>query len=80
MPEIRELLTEDHIKQIQRGISKAIKNIGFDKIVNDFIVREFDYVSDRCEVFNSIDNMIVEVIREYLVKSGLLKEDEMYEV
>ena len=76
MPEIRELLTEDHIKQIQHGISKAIKNIDFDKIVNDFIVQEFDYASDRCEVVNSIDNMIVKVIREHLVKSGLLKEDK----
>ena len=35
MPEIRELLTEEHINQIQKGISKAIKNVDFDKIVND---------------------------------------------
>jgi hypothetical protein len=39
-------------------------------------VQEFDYASDRCEVVNSIDNMIVKVIREHLVKSGLLKEDK----
>lgn len=76
MPEIRELLTEDHIKQIQRGISKAIKNIDFDRIVNDFITQEFEYASDGCEVVNSIDNMIVKVIREHLVKSGLLKDNE----
>lgn len=75
MTEIRELLTEEHINQIQKGISKAIKNIDFDKIVNDFIVQEFDYASDRCEVVNSIDNMIVKVIREHLVKNGLLKEE-----
>lgn len=75
MPEIRELLTEDHIKQIQRGISKAIKNIDFDRIVNDFITQEFEYASDGCEVVNAIDNMIVKVIREHLVKSGLLKEE-----
>ena len=76
MPEIRELLTEDHIKQIQRGISKAIKNIDFDRIVNDFITQEFEYASDGCEVVNAIDDMIVEVIREHLVKSGLLKDNE----
>ncbi len=76
MPEIRELLTEEHINQIQKGISKAIKNVDFDKIVNDFIMQEFDYASDRCEVVNSIDNMIVKVIREHLVKSGLLKDNE----
>lgn len=76
MTEIRELLTEEHINQIQKGISKAIKNVDFDKIVNDFIMQEFDYASDRCEVVNSIDNMIVKVIREHLVKSGLLKDNE----
>lgn len=76
MTEIRELLTEDHIKQIQRGISKAIKNVDFDKIVNDFIIQEFDYASNGCEVVNAIDNMIVEVIREHLIKSGLLKDNE----
>lgn len=69
MPEIRELLTEEHINQIQKGISKAIKNVDFDKIVNDFIMQEFEYASDRCEVVNSIDNMITQVIREHLVKS-----------
>lgn len=76
MTEIRELLTEEHINQIQKGISKAIKNADFDKIVNDFIMQEFEYASDRCEVVNSIDNMITQVIREHLVKSGLLKDDE----
>lgn len=76
MTEIRELLTEEHINQIQKGISKAIKNVDFDKIVNDFIMQEFDYALDRCEVVNSIDNMIVKVIREHLVKSGLLKDNE----
>lgn len=76
MTEIRELLTEEHINQIQKGISKAIKNVDFDKIVNDFIMQEFDYASDRCEVVNSIDNMIVKVIKEHLVKSGLLKDNE----
>lgn len=76
MTEIRELLTEEHINQIQKGISKAIKNVDFDKIVNDFIMQEFEYASDRCEVVNSIDNMIVKVIKEHLVKSGLLKDNE----
>lgn len=76
MTEIRKLLTEEHINQIQKGISKAIKNVDFDKIVNDFIMQEFDYALDRCEVVNSIDNMIVKVIREHLVKSGLLKDNE----
>lgn len=75
MVEIKELLTEEHIKQIQKGISKAIKNIDFDEIINNFIKQEFEYASDTCEVVHSINTMIVEVIREYLVKSGLLKEE-----
>lgn len=76
MTEIRELLTEEHINQIQKGISKAIKNVDFDKIVNDFIMQEFEYASDGCKVVNAIDTMITQVIREHLVKSGLLKEDK----
>lgn len=75
MEEIKGFMTEEHVKQIQKGISKAIKNVNFDKIVNDFIESEFEYASDRCGVVNAIDTMIVEVIREHLVKSGLLKRE-----
>ncbi len=76
MEEIKELLTEEHIAQIRKGISKAIKNIDFDKIINGFIESEFEYASDRCEVVNEIDSMIIQVIREHLVKSGLLKAED----
>lgn len=75
MDNLKDLLTEDHVKQIQRGISKAIKNVNFDKIVNDFITGEFDYASQNCEVVKAIDSMIIQTIREHLVKSGLLKEE-----
>lgn len=34
---INQFFTEEHIKLIQKGITKAIKNIDFDSIVQDFI-------------------------------------------
>lgn len=71
---ISQLFTEEHIKLIQKNITKAIKNVDFDSIVQNFIECEFAYASDSCEVVNNIDEMIVDVIRQHLVKSGLLKK------
>lgn len=72
---VNQFITEDHIKLIQKGITKAIKNIDFDSIVQDFIEGEFEYAKDRCEVANNIDTMIISIIRQHLVKSGLLKKE-----
>ena len=72
---INQFFTEEHIKLIQKGITKAIKNIDFDSIVQDFIEGEFEYAQDRCEVVNNINTLITSVIRQHLVKSGLLKEE-----
>ena len=72
---VNQFLTEDHIKLIQKGITKPIKNIDFDSIVHDFIEGEFEYAQDRCEIANNIDTMITSIIRQHLVKSGLLKKE-----
>lgn len=72
---VNQFITENHIKLIQKGITKAINNIDFDSIVQDFIEEEFEYAQDRCEVANNIDTMIISVIRQHLVKSGLLKKE-----
>ena len=72
---VNQFITEDHIKLIQKGITKVIKNIDFDSIVQDFIEGEFEYAQDRCEVANNINTMIISIIRQHLVKSGLLKKE-----
>lgn len=72
---VNQFITEDHIKLIQKGITKAIKNIDFDSIVQDFIEGEFEYAQDGCEVANNINTMIISIIRQHLVKSGLLKKE-----
>lgn len=72
---INQFFTEEHIKLIQKGITKAIKNVDFDYIVQNFIEGEFEYAQDRCEVANNIDTMITSIIRQHLVKSGLLKKE-----
>lgn len=72
---VNQFITEYHIKLIQKGITKAIKNIDFDSIVQDFIEGEFEYAQVRCEVANNINTMIISIIRQHLVKSGLLKKE-----
>ena len=72
---VNQFITEDHIKLIQKGITKAIKKIDFDSIVQDFIEEEFEYAQEKCEVANNIDTMIISIIRQHLVKSGLLKKE-----
>lgn len=73
---ISEFLTEEHKELIKKGITKAIRKMDFDNIVREFIEKEFEYASESCDVVHSIDDMILKVIRQHLVKSGLLKEKE----
>lgn len=71
---ISEFLTEEHKELIKKGITKVIRKMDFDNIVREFIEKEFEYASESCNVAHLIDDMITKIIRQHLIKSGLLKE------
>ena len=47
-----------------------------DSIIEDFINNELDYVRDRDNVDEFLEEQIIEIVRQHLVKSGLLKENK----
>lgn len=47
----------------------------FTSIIEDFINNELDYVRDRDNVDEFLEEQIIEIVRQHLVKSGLLKEN-----
>ena len=47
----------------------------FTSIIEDFINDELDYVKCNANVDALLENQIIEIIHQYLVKSGLLKEN-----
>ena len=47
----------------------------FTSIIEDFINDELDYVRDRDNVDEFLEEQIIEIVRQHLVKSGLLKEN-----
>ena len=74
MNDIKEFLTKEHKELIQ--IVKIIEDMDFTSIIEDFINDELDYVRDRDNVDEFLEEQIIEIVRQHLVKSGLLKENK----
>ena len=75
MNDIKEFLTKEHKELIHKKIVKTIEDMDFTSIIEDFINDELDYVRDRDNVDEFLEEQIIEIIRQHLVKSGLLKEN-----
>lgn len=76
MNDIKEFLTKEHKELIHKKIVKTIEDMDFTSIIEDFINDELDYVRDRDNVDEFLEEQIIEIIRQHLVKSGLLKENK----
>ena len=75
MNDIKELLTKEHKEFIHKKIVKTIEDMDFTSIIQDFIKDELDYVKCNANVDAFLENQIIEIIHQHLVKSGLLKEN-----
>ena len=75
MNDIKEFLTKEHKEFIHKKIVKTIEDMDFTSIIEDFINDELDYVRDRDNVDEFLEEQIIEIVRQHLVKSGLLKEN-----
>lgn len=75
MNDIKEFLTKEHKELIHKKIVKTIEDMDFTSIIEDFINNELDYVKCNANVDAFLENQIIEIIRQHLVKSGLLKEN-----
>ena len=73
MNDIKEFLTKEHKELIHKKIVKTIEDMDFTSIIEDFINDELDYVRDRDNVDEFLEEQIIEIVRQHLVKSGLLK-------
>ena len=75
MNDIKEFLTKEHKELIHKKIVKTIEDMDFTSIIQDFIKDELDYVKRNANVDAFLENQIIEIIHQHLVKSGLLKEN-----
>lgn len=73
MNDIKEFLTKEHKELIHKKIVKTIEDMDFTSIIQDFIKDELDYVKCNANVDAFLENQIIEIIHQHLVKSGLLK-------
>lgn len=71
-----DILTQEHKDLINKKIKKALNELDYKELVTNYIEREFDTLWDDCKVSGSINDMVVDVIREKLVEVGLLKGKE----
>ena len=76
MNDIKEFLTKEHKELIHKKIVKTIEDMDFTSIIEDFINDELDYVRDRDNVDEFLEEQIIEIVSQHLVKSGLLKENK----
>ena len=75
MNDIKEFLTKEHKELIHKKIVETIEDMDFTSIIQDFIKDELDYVKCNANVDAFLENQIIEIIHQHLVKSGLLKEN-----
>jgi len=71
-----DILTDEHKELINKKIKKALNEIDFTQIVMGYIEREFEGTYDESGVSENITDMVTEVIKQHLVKSGLLKDEK----
>ena len=76
MNDIKEFLTKELKELIHKKIVKTIEDMDFTSIIEDFINDELDYVRDQDNVDEFLEEQIIEIVRQHLVKSGLLKENK----
>ena len=76
MNDIKEFLTKEHKELIHKKIVKTIEDMDFTSIIEDFINDELDYVRDRDNVDEFLEEQIIEIFPQHLVKSGFLKENK----
>ena len=76
MNDIKEFLTKEHKELIHKKIVKTIEDMDFTSIIEDFINDELDYVRDQDNVDEFLEEQMIEIVRQHLVKSGLLKENK----
>lgn len=76
MNDIKEFLTKEHKELIHKKIVKTIEDMDLTSIIEDFINDELDYVRDQDNVDEFLEEQIIEIVRQHLVKSGLLKENK----
>ena len=76
MNDIKEFLTKEHKELIHKKIVKTIEDMDFTSIIEDFINDELDYVRDQDNVDEFLEEQIIEIVHQHLVKSGLLKENK----
>lgn len=76
MNDIKEFLTKEHKELIHKKIVKTIEDMDFTSIIEDFINDELDYVRDQDNVDEFLEEQIIEIVRQHLVQSGLLKENK----
>ena len=73
---INQYFTDEHIALIQKGITKAIKNFDFDEWIANYLDREFDSLYENAVVSRFLEDEICKVVKQHLIKSGLLKENK----
>lgn len=68
------ILTDEHKELINKKVKKAINDLDFNKIVSNYIEKEFYGLWDDCDVRHTLQDMVTEIIKQHLVKSGLLQD------
>ena len=66
------IFTDAHREYINKQITKALKMIDYEKIVKDAVEREFDALYEECRLQDDIKDIVSMVVREHLIKAGLL--------
>ena len=76
---MEKILTSEHQSLINKNIKKAINEIDYTEIVTAYIEKEFETLWEDCDVRHDLQGIVTEVVKQHLVKSGLLKDTDELE-
>lgn len=67
-----KFVTQEHIELINKSITKALKNLQWEEILQEFLQSEFDHLYESCDIDYTLQNIMAEALRTHFIRHGLI--------
>ena len=68
-----ELLTQEHLDIIQKGITKALKQIDYATIMRDFLTQEFESIYSDGSMDFELTQIVGEALRTHFINCKVIR-------
>ena len=68
-----QFLTHEHMTIIQKGITKALKQIDYETIMKDFLTQEFEGLYEEGKMDYEMTQIVGEALRTHFINCKVIK-------